>query len=144
MPSFKHEHDKIMKAQEQDPKQFDIGDYHKEYVYNPSAGIEQSFKEDSEYKRMYMVRSDKYKYNEDIVLTEIEEYIDATYKGHYTNSNNSVQGLDIWKARGTMSDSCIDTSIKYLLRYGKKEGKNRKDLLKAVHYLVLALGNERG
>jgi len=118
---------------------FSISDYH--YNYNTDSPI--NFKEDSEYNRMYMVRSNKYKYNEDIVLTEIEEYIDATYKGHYTNSNNSVQGLDIWKARGTMSDSCIDTSIKYLLRYGKKEGKNRKDLLKAAHYIILALGNER-
>ncbi len=41
-----------------------------------------------------------------------------------------------------MSDSCIDTTIKYLMRYGKKSGKNRKDLLKAAHYIVLALGNE--
>jgi hypothetical protein len=29
------------------------------------------------------------------------------------------------------------------MRYGKKGGKNKKDLLKAIHYLVLALGNEK-
>jgi hypothetical protein len=29
------------------------------------------------------------------------------------------------------------------MRYGRKDGKNKKDLLKAIHYLVLALGNER-
>ena len=101
---------------------------------------------DSEYLNMfpnYVVRSEKYKYNEDIVLAEIEEYIDSTYKSHYTNDNNSTQALDIWKARGSMSNSCIDTGIKYLVRYGKKEGKNRKDLLKAAHYIILALGNER-
>jgi len=119
---------------------FSISDYHYNYdIGTPTI----NFKDDSEYKRLYMVRSEECKYNEDIVLTEIEEYIDSTYKGHYTNKNNSVQGLDIWKARGTMTDSCIDTGIKYLLRYGKKEGKNRKDLLKAAHYIILALGNER-
>ena len=110
-------------------------------LYKPEI----DFETDSEYVRMYESDTNfKYNYSEMSTLTEIKEYIESTYKGHYTNSNNSVQGLDIWKARGTMSDSCIDTSIKYLLRYGKKEGKNRKDLLKAVHYLVLALGNERG
>lgn len=122
---------------------FSISDYHYNYNTDATGGHTINFKDDSEYKRMFMVRSDEYKYDEDVVLTEIEEYIDSTYKGHYTNKNNSVQGLDIWKARGTMSDSCIDTSIKYLLRYGKKEGRNRKDLLKAAHYIILALGNER-
>jgi hypothetical protein len=29
--------------------------------------------------------------------------------------------------------------IKYAQRYGKKEGKNRKDLLKILHYAVMAL-----
>jgi hypothetical protein len=29
--------------------------------------------------------------------------------------------------------------IKYCQRYGKKEGKNRKDLLKVVHYAIMAL-----
>jgi len=87
--------------------------------------------------------AEEYNYSEDIVIKELTQYIGSTYSSHYTNSNNSVQGLDIWKARGTMTDSCIDTSIKYLLRYGKKEGRNRKDLLKAAHYIILALGNER-
>ena len=29
--------------------------------------------------------------------------------------------------------------MKYAQRYGKKEGKNRKDLLKVVHYAIMAL-----
>ena len=32
--------------------------------------------------------------------------------------------------------------MKYLARYGKKQGANRKDLLKAMHYVVLALWSE--
>ena len=84
----------------------------------------------------------RYAYKENVVLDEISEYIDTTYASHYTNKNNDVQSLDVWQARGTMTDSCIDTTIKYLMRYGKKGGKNRNDLLKAAHYIILALGNE--
>ena len=29
--------------------------------------------------------------------------------------------------------------LKYTQRYGKKEGKNRKDLLKILHYAIIAL-----
>ena len=28
------------------------------------------------------------------------------------------------------------------IRYGKKDGKNRKDLLKAIHYIVLLMSSE--
>jgi hypothetical protein len=109
-------------------------------LYKPKI----DFKTDPEYIRMY--GSDirfKYKYSELSTLTEIKGYIKSTYSEHYTNQNNEVQTLDVWKARGSMTDSCIDTTIKYLMRYGRKGGKNKKDLLKAIHYLVLALGNER-
>ena len=33
-------------------------------------------------------------------------------------------------------------SIKYLCRYGKKNGHNRKDLLKTIHYIVLLMSSE--
>jgi hypothetical protein len=113
--------------------------------FNEFPASEIDFKEDSEYKRMYGSDSNfKYNYSELSTLTEIKEYIESTYSEHYTNQNNEVQTLDVWKARGSMTDSCIDTTIKYLMRYGRKDGKNKKDLLKAIHYLVLALGNERG
>jgi len=115
-----------------------------DWVENELYKPEIDFKTDSEYVRMY--GSDpkfKYNYSELSTLTEIKEYIESTYSEHYTNQNNEVQTLDVWKARGSMTDSCIDTTIKYLMRYGRKDGKNKKDLLKAIHYLVLALGNER-
>jgi hypothetical protein len=98
---------------------------------------------DSEYIRMFNGKQIEYSFNEKDVLKELNEYIDTTYSSHYTNDNNDIQGLDVWKARGTMTDSCIDTAIKYLIRYGKKDGYNRKDLLKSAHYIILALGNKR-
>jgi hypothetical protein len=39
-------------------------------------------------------------------------------------------------------DFCQANAIKYLCRYGKKDGYNRKDLLKAIHYIVLLMSSE--
>ena len=43
---------------------------------------------------------------------------------------------------GIDKDFCQANAIKYLARYGKKNGKNRKDLLKAIHYIVLLMSGE--
>ena len=43
---------------------------------------------------------------------------------------------------GIDKDFCQANAIKYLCRYGKKDGKNRKDLLKAIHYIVLLMSSE--
>lgn len=83
-----------------------------------------------------------WKYGEGDVLDEAIEYIKSTYGKHYTNENNDVQTLDVFAARGTMADTCIDNSIKYLMRYGKKNGRNKKDLQKVLHYVILALAYE--
>jgi hypothetical protein len=83
------------------------------------------------------------KYGEITALMDVEKYINSTYNGHYTNDENDLQSLDVWKARGSFSNTCIDTSIKYLIRYGKKDGKQESDLIKACHYVLLAIANER-
>ena len=137
MPSLKSEHDNLMKEHELDPEGFKLSDYHNadpmfNIYHNPN---EYTVTKEPDTKT-------KYSFKEDIVLEELSRYIDQTYSAHYTNSNNDIQSLDVWQARGTMTDTCIDTTIKYLMRYGKKDGKNRKDLLKAAHYIILALGNE--
>ena len=43
---------------------------------------------------------------------------------------------------GIDKDFCQSNAIKYLARFGKKNGRNRKDLLKAIHYIVLLLSSE--
>jgi hypothetical protein len=83
------------------------------------------------------------KYGELSVLQDVKKYISKTYDGHYTNKENDIQSLDVWKARGSFTDTCIDTTIKYLIRYGKKDGKQESDLIKACHYILLAIANER-
>lgn len=81
----------------------------------------------------------RFKHKENETLEEILAYIKATYSQHYTNPGDDHQTIDTWKARGTLESTSIDTATKYLDRFGKKKGKNRMDLIKAIHYIVLAL-----
>ena len=77
-----------------------------------------------------------FKYDEPKFLKEVVEYIEKTYNQHYVG-NKQIQTIDVWQTLGSVDTTCRDTAIKYLMRYGKKGGHNRKDLLKAVHYIVL-------
>lgn len=80
-----------------------------------------------------------YKYSEDRILKEIKEYIDATYGEHY--SQNKFQATEFIVDSGHGEGFCIGNIIKYAQRYGKKDGHNRKDLLKVLHYAIMAIHN---
>ena len=81
----------------------------------------------------------EYKYSEDRILEELKTYIDATYGEHY--SKNKFQATEFIMDGGHGEGFCIGNILKYAQRYGKKEGKNRKDLLKVIHYGIMALHN---
>jgi hypothetical protein len=78
-----------------------------------------------------------YKYNEDALIKELREYVDVTYGQHY--SQDKVQTTEFVIDAGHGEGFCLGNVIKYTQRYGKKEGKNRKDLLKVLHYGLIAL-----
>ena len=78
-----------------------------------------------------------YKYNEGTTLAELKKYIDSTYDEHY--SNNKFQATEVIIDAGHGEGFCIGNIMKYAQRYGKKDGKNRKDLLKVIHYAIIAL-----
>ena len=82
------------------------------------------------------------KYREDEILNEIKEYIGSTYDQHYSTTEDGFQVMDMIKQLGIDKDFCQANAIKYLCRYGKKNGHNRKDLLKAIHYIVLLMSGE--
>ena len=87
-----------------------------------------------------MVRLDKkigYKYNEDVALKELQDYIDSTYDEHY--SKNKFQATEFIIDGGHGEGFCIGNILKYAQRYGKKNGKNRRDLLSLIHYGIIAL-----
>jgi len=84
----------------------------------------------------------KWPFDEKKYLNEILKYIDkCNNNGHYANENKDihtfqliVQGKD---NRGLHYATM--TVLKYLDRFGSKEGYNRKDLLKAIHFLIYSL-----
>ena len=74
------------------------------------------------------------------VLHEIEQYIENTYKEHYAKGEGP-QEIEMIMQDGHGEGFCLGSCRKYIRRYGHKDGKNRKDLLKLVHYSILALIN---
>ena len=80
----------------------------------------------------------EYKYNEASIVNDLIKYIDSTYDQHYVG-NKEIQTVDFWESLGSLDTTARDTAIKYLARYGKKSGRNRKDLLKSLHYIVLMI-----
>lgn len=78
-----------------------------------------------------------YKYNEKEILKELQEYIDNTYGEHYSMSN--IQATEFIMDAGLGQGFTLGNVIKYAQRYGKKDGYNRKDLLKVLHYAIMAL-----
>jgi len=82
------------------------------------------------------------KYNEDKIIQEISDYITSTYGEHYSTTKDGFQVQDMLRQLGIDKDFCQANAIKYLCRYGKKNGKNRQDLLKAIHYIILLMSSE--
>ena len=83
-----------------------------------------------------------FKYHEKEILKDIEEYVSGTYQGHYTGNSHEfrkVQTIDLMASKDLASSFCQANILKYGSRYGNKDGKNKKDLLKVIHYAILLL-----
>ena len=80
-----------------------------------------------------------YKYNEADRIEEFAKYVDKTYDQHY--SLNRFQATEFIMDSGHGEGFCMGNVMKYAQRYGKKEGKNRADILKVIHYGFFALYN---
>ena len=78
------------------------------------------------------------KYNEEEILKQVIEYIKSTYNQHYSTDGKGLQAMDIFRNMDIDMDFSQANAIKYLMRYGKKQGRNEKDLYKAIHYIVQA------
>ena len=82
------------------------------------------------------------KYHEEEILKDVEEYVSRTYNGHYTGTKHeyrNVQTIDLMASRDLASDFCQANILKYGSRYGSKDGRNKKDLMKVIHYAMLLL-----
>jgi hypothetical protein len=101
-----------------------------------SAAAE-NFEAKMQVKTWPALRMISYKYDEDKALEELKNYIDNTYDEHY--SRNKFQATEFIIDGGHGEGFCIGNILKYAQRYGKKNGKDRKDLLKVIHYGIIAL-----
>ncbi len=78
-----------------------------------------------------------YKFNEGSILKQIQKYIDGTYDQHY--ASGKIQSTEFIIDAGHGEGFAIGNIIKYAQRYGKKNGFNKDDLLKVIHYGIIAL-----
>ena len=84
------------------------------------------------------VKSNKYKYSEDTILKELQDYITGTYNQHYSAGDDKIQTLDLIEACGDGESFCRSNILKYASRYDKK-GTARRDIMKILHYAVLLM-----
>jgi hypothetical protein len=80
-----------------------------------------------------------YKYAENKIINDFHDYIDSTYREHYKTDDYNIECFDVWIAMGESTPTFRNTAMKYLWRYGKKNGSNKDDLMKALHYTLMCL-----
>ena len=78
-----------------------------------------------------------YKFNEKNIVEQIQRYVDGTYERHY--AQGKYQATDMIIDAGHGEGFCMGNIMKYAMRYGKKDGKSDSDLLKIIHYALIAL-----
>ena len=79
------------------------------------------------------------KFDELQILEDVEDYIIDTYKQHYAGK---YQATDMIIDAGHGEGFCIGNIMKYAMRCGKKDEKE-KELLKIIHYAIIAIYIER-
>ena len=111
----------------------DALDYANQHYENRDKFVKMESKKDQTKK----ISLADYRYNERALIEELQTYVDSTYDEHY--SKNKFQATEFIIDGGHGEGFCLGNILKYTQRYGNKEGKNRKDLLKVLHYALIAL-----
>ena len=81
-----------------------------------------------------------YKFKENIILDDVKMYIDKTYRSHYSTTHRQATEIIIDQGHG--EGFCMGNILKYAQRYGKKDGKNKNDLMKVIHYAMIQLSQD--
>ena len=92
--------------------------------------------------KMNETKNHLWKYNEDKILKDIQDYVTSTYGSHYCGHNQAykdTQTIDLMAAKDLAAHFCQANILKYGSRYGDKDGRNKRDLLKVIHYAMLLL-----
>jgi hypothetical protein len=82
-----------------------------------------------------------WKYNEDKILKQLEEYISSTYSQHYVDETGGVKQQTLDKIKHNRREGfCAGNVTKYIDRYDSK-GTPRADLFKVLHYTILLINH---
>lgn len=82
-----------------------------------------------------------WKYNEDKILKQLEEYIASTYNQHYVDESGGVKQQTLDKIKYNRREGfCAGNVTKYIDRYDTK-GTPRADLFKVLHYTILLINH---
>ena len=86
-----------------------------------------------------LIKQPNYNFNEGALIKEFQSYIDSTYGQHY--GQGRLQSSEVIIDRGHGLGFFLGNVDKYNARYGKKgtSEDHRKDLMKVLHYGLLAL-----
>jgi hypothetical protein len=68
-------------------------------------------------------------------------YVNKTYESHYAQTKN-YQATEIIIDQGHGTGFCMGNILKYAQRYGKKQGHNKDDLMKVIHYAIIQLSQD--
>jgi len=82
-----------------------------------------------------------WKYNEDKILKQLEEYLKSTYNQHYVDRDSGSTEQTIDKIKHSRREGfCAGNVTKYIDRYDRK-GTPRADLFKVLHYTMLLINH---
>lgn len=106
--------------------------YNSEDKINLSSNINDSIKTNS---------NGFWKYNEDKILKQLEEYISSTYRQHYVDRTGGGKEQTLDKIKHNRREGfCAGNVTKYIDRYDTK-GTPRADLFKVLHYTILLINH---
>ena len=82
-----------------------------------------------------------WKYNEDKILKQLEDYISSTYRQHYVDRTGGGKEQTLDKIKHNRREGfCAGNVTKYIDRYDTK-GTPRADLFKVLHYTILLINH---
>ena len=82
-----------------------------------------------------------WKYNEEKILKQLEEYIASTYRQHYVDRTGGGKEQTLDKIKHNRREGfCAGNVTKYIDRYDTK-GTPRADLFKVLHYAILLINH---
>ena len=109
-----------------------MGDDH--LTFNPPSTFNLKMTEDTN-------RNGFWKYNEDKILKQLEEYIASTYRQHYVDRTGGGKDQTLDKIKHNRREGfCAGNVTKYIDRYDTK-GTPRADLFKVLHYTILLINH---